>query len=163
MPILDNLQAFLDTTSKTAARRPGLLGLDVSKRAIGVAGADAEWQLATPLLTIRRNGLQKDIERVRILLVERDAAAIVIGLPLNMDGSEGSRCQAIRQFAADLDKEFDLPTLLWDERLTTFAAEERADQLGLRGKKKANMLDALAAAEILEDALNALRTMQTNN
>lgn len=157
MPILDNLQAFLDTTSKTAARRPGLVGLDVSKRAIGVAGADAEWQLATPLLTIRRSRLRKDIERLGILLVEREAGAMVIGLPLNMDGSEGPRCQAIRQFATDLDKEFDLPTLLWDERLTTFAAEERAEKIGLRGKKKADMLDTLAAAEILEDALNALR------
>ena len=73
-----------------------------------------------------------------------------------MDGSEGPRCQANRQFATDLDKAMALPILLWDERLTTFAAEERAEELGLKGPKKALMLDALAAAEILQDALNRI-------
>ena len=90
-------------------------------------------------------------------LSEREAGLhLIIGLPLNMDGSEGPRCQAIRQFAADVDKAMTLPILLWDERLTTFAAEERADEMGLRGKAKADMLDALAAAEILQDVLNAI-------
>jgi putative Holliday junction resolvase len=155
LPILDNLQAFLSSTLKTAGRRPGLLALDVSKKSIGVAGADAGWKLATPLLTIWRTKLKNDIQRIDALLREREAAAAVIGLPFNMDGSEGPRCQAIRQFAADLDKALALPILLWDERLTTFAAEERAEELGLRGQRKAEMLDALAAAEILDDVLKA--------
>jgi putative Holliday junction resolvase len=141
---------------KTAGRRPGLLALDVSKKSIGVAGADAGWKLATPLLTIRRTKLKNDIDQLEAVLREREAACLVIGLPLNMDGSEGPRCQAIRQFAADLDKALALPILLWDERLTTFAAEERADELGLRGQRKAEMLDALAAAEILDDVLKAV-------
>ncbi len=152
MPILSNLQTFL----AAAERRPGLLGLDVSKKSIGVAGADAGWQLATPLLTINRTKLKHDIQRLEALLQEREAGCVIIGLPLNMDGSEGPRCQSIRQFAGDLDKTLALPIFLWDERLTTFAAEERADELGLKGKKKTDMLDALAAAEILQDALNAI-------
>lgn len=122
-----------------------------------MAGADPGWQLATPIVTIRRTGLSKDIGQLKIRLGERQASALIIGWPLNMDGSEGPRCQATRQFAKDVDKEFGLPTLLWDERLTTFAAEEHADELGLKGKKKNQMLDALAAAAMLQDALNALR------
>ncbi len=152
MPILDNLQTFLNA----ADRRTGLLGLDVSKTSIGVAGADAGWQLATALLTIKRTKLNNDIQRLEILRREREAGCVIIGLPLNMDGSEGPRCQSIRQFATDLDKALALPVLLWDERLTTFAAEERADEMGLRGKVRAEMLDALAAAEILQDVLNAI-------
>lgn len=157
MPILSNLSDFRQKATNAAGRKLGLLGLDVSKRAIGVAGADPGWQLATPIVTIRRTGLWKDIEQLKIQLGERQASALIIGLPLNMDGSEGPRCQAIRRFAKDVDKELGLPTLLWDERLTTFAAEERADELGLKGKKKNQMLDALAAAAMLQDALNALR------
>ena len=134
----------------------GLLGLDVSRRAIGVAGADPSWRLATPIAVIRRTTLRQDIERLEARLAERDAGALVIGWPLNMDGSEGPRCQSIGQFARDLDQALDLPIVLWDERLTTFAARERALEMGLKGRKRDQMLDALAAAEILQDALNAL-------
>jgi putative Holliday junction resolvase len=73
-----------------------------------------------------------------------------------MDGSEGPRCQAVRAFAGQLDATLGLPILLWDERLTTFAAEEAAQRAGLRGRKRAEMLDALAAAAMLQDVLNAL-------
>ncbi len=161
MPILSNLLAFRDATAGAPSRRsPGLLGLDVSKRAIGVAGADPSRRLATPIAVIRRTTLRRDIERLEARLAEREAGALVIGWPLNMDGSEGPRCQSIRQFAHDLDQALDLPMLLWDERLTTFAAKENARQLGLKGKKRDQMLDALAAAEILQDALNALATIR---
>ena len=156
LPILSNLQGFLDATAGAADHRPGLLALDVSKKAIGVAGADAAWRMATPLTTIRRTRLTADIERLRSLLVERDAEALVIGLPLNMDGSEGPRCQAIRQFAKDVDAAIGSPILLWDERLTTFEAGERADVLGLKGKKRTDMLDAFAASLILEDVIQAM-------
>ncbi len=153
LPILSNLQNFLAALG--AERRPGVIALDVSKRAIGVAGADPDWQLATPLLTIKRTKLGKDIQRLQTTLRERDAGALVIGLPLNMDGTEGPRCQAIRQFAADLDRTVKLPIILWDERLTTFDAEERADEVGLRGQKRADLIDAIAASVILEDLLRA--------
>ncbi len=155
MPILSNLQDFLDVASKDGRRKKGLLALDVSKTAIGLAGSDPGWRLASPLITLRRNGLKKDLAALRDWLDEREAGALVIGLPLNMDGSEGPRCQSIRQFARDVDQAFGLPILLWDERLTTFAAGERADEMGLKGRKRADMLDALAACLILEDAIEA--------
>jgi len=139
-----------------ASRPPGLLALDVSKRALGVAGADARWRLASPLVTIRRRRWAQDLARLDRLVAERAAGALVIGWPLNMDGSEGPRCQAVRAFADALALERGLPILLWDERLSTFAAEEAADQAGLHGKRRAEMLDALAAAAILQDALDAL-------
>jgi putative holliday junction resolvase len=166
LPILSNLEAWLARLgldpkpgpglAGQPSRRPGLLALDVSKRAIGVAGADPGWRLATALLTIRRKRWTQDLARLRAILQEREAGALVIGWPLNMDGSEGSRCQAVRAFAARLDAELGLPILLWDERLSTFAAEEAAAEAGLRDTKRAAMLDALAAAAVLQDALDAL-------
>lgn len=137
-------------------QRPGLLALDVSRRAIGVAGADAGWRLATPLTTIRRKRWALDLERLESIVRERAAGALVLGWPLNMDGSEGRRCQAVRAFAENLDAALGLPILLWDERLTTFAAEEAAESAGLRGRQRAQMLDALAAAALLQDVLNTL-------
>jgi putative holliday junction resolvase len=152
LPILSNLEDLVEPNGA----RPGLLALDVSRRAIGVAGADAGWRLATPLATIRRRRRAQDLERLATIIRERAAGALVVGWPLNMDGSEGPRCQAVRAFALNLDAALGLPILLWDERLTTFAAAEAAEQAGLRGKKRAEMLDALAAAAILQDVLNAL-------
>jgi putative holliday junction resolvase len=142
---------------KTGAR-PGLLALDVSGRAIGVAGADASWRLASPLLTIRRKAQANDLEALRRLIEERAAGVFVVGLPLNMDGSEGSRCHAVRAFARSLDAAFGLPILLFDERLTTFAAKETAAGRSLGGARKLGTpdLDALAAAQILQDCLDAL-------
>ena len=154
MPILDNLEALVDLGR--GRERPGLLALDVSKRAIGIAGADASWRLATPLRTIRRRRLEQDLAALGEVLRERAAGALVIGWPLNMDGSEGPRCQSVRAFADRLDAAQGLPMLLWDERLTTFAAKEVADQAGLRGKRRTNTLDALAAATILQDTLDAV-------
>jgi len=170
LPIASNLEAWLGRLGLLPrpgsgsfgqpGRRPGLLALDVSKRAIGVAGADAGWQLATALTTIRRKGWAHDRARLEALIGERAAGALVIGWPLNMDGSEGPRCQAVGAFAARLEAELGLPILLWDERLSTFAAEETADQAGLGARKRAAMLDALAAAAVLQDALDALARLE---
>jgi putative Holliday junction resolvase len=156
LPILSNLEDLLAHMAEPERARPGLLALDVSKRAIGVAGADPGWQLATPLTTIRRRRFAQDLELLERIIRERAAGALVLGWPLNMDGSEGPRCQAVRAFAENLDATLRLPILLWDERLTTFAAEEAAEREGLRGKKRADMLDALAAAAVLQDLLNTL-------
>lgn len=156
MPILSELEDLLARLRATGGERPGLLALDVSKRAIGVAGADAGWRLATPLTTIRRTTWAQDLERLTGIIRERAAGALVLGWPLNMDGSEGPRCQAVRAFANSLDAALGLPILLWDERLSTFAAAEAAEQAGLRGKRRAEMLDALAAAAVLQDVLNTL-------
>jgi putative Holliday junction resolvase len=154
LPILDNLEALVDLGR--GRKRPGLLALDVSKRAIGIAGADASWQLATPLRTIRRRRLEQDLAALGEVVRERGAGALVIGWPLNMDGSEGRRCQSVRAFAEQLDAAQGLPMLLWDERLTTFAAQEVAAEAGLRSKRHTKALDALAAATILQDTLDAV-------
>jgi putative Holliday junction resolvase len=156
LPILSNLEDLLALLPEPERARPGILALDVSKRAIGVAGADAGWRLATPLTTIRRRRWAQDLAQLEHIIRERAAGLLVLGWPLNMDGSEGPRCQAVRAFADQLDLALGLPILLWDERLTTFAAEEAAERAGLRGKKRAEMLDALAAAAVLQDALNRL-------
>lgn len=156
MPILSEPEDLLARLRAAGEERPGLLALDVSKRAIGVAGADAGWRLATPLTTIRRTRWAQDLERLEGIIRERAAGALVLGWPLNMDGSEGPRCQAVRAFAENLDAALGLPILLRDERLTTFAAEEAAERSGLRGRKRAEMLDALAAAALLQDVLNTL-------
>jgi putative Holliday junction resolvase len=160
LPILSNLEDLLARLPEAVRARPGLLALDVSKRAIGVAGADAGWRLATPLTTIRRGRWAQDLERLETVIRERAAGVLVLGWPLNMDGSEGPRCQAVRAFADNLDAALGLPILLWDERLTTFAAEEAAERAGLRGKRRAEVLDALAAAALLQDFLNALARRQ---
>jgi putative Holliday junction resolvase len=156
LPILSNLEDLLACVPARVPARPGLLALDVSKRALGVAGADAGWRLATPLTTIRRHRFAQDLEQIERIIRERAAAALVLGWPLNMDGSEGPRCQAVRAFAERLDATLGLPILLWDERLTTFAAEEAAEHAGLRGRKRVELLDALAAAALLQDCLNAM-------
>jgi putative Holliday junction resolvase len=161
LPILSNLEDLVARLPADERARPGLLALDVSKRAIGVAGADAGWQLATPLTTIRRRRWAEDLERLERIIAERTAGALVIGWPLNMDGSEGPRAKAVRAFADKLDAALALPILLWDERLTTFAAEEAAERAGLRGKKRTEMLDALAAAAVLQDLLNTLPQRQS--
>jgi putative Holliday junction resolvase len=168
LPIASNLETWLARLGLAGPgrepkprRRPGLLAFDVSKRAIGVAGADAGWRLATPLVTFRRRRLAADLERLRTVVREREAGALVIGWPLNMDGSEGPRCQSVRAFADRLDREFGLPILLWDERLSTFAAGEAADQAGLNAQQRADRLDALAAAIVLQDALDALARLES--
>jgi putative Holliday junction resolvase len=153
---MSTLDDLLAAVRERGDERPGLLALDVSKRALGVAGADPGWRLATPLVTIRRRRFAQDLERLESIMRERAAGALVVGWPLNMDGSEGPRCEAVRAFARSLEAALGLPILLWDERLTTFAAEEAAARAGLRGKKRAGMLDALAAAALLQDFLNAL-------
>ena len=163
MPIASNLEPWLARLGlePEQAWRPGLLALDVSRRAIGVAGADPGWQLATPLTTIRRRRFAADLERLQAVIRERQAAALVVGWPLNMDGSEGPRCQSVGAFAEQVDRELKLPILLWDERLSTFAAEEAADRSGLRGQKRADRLDALAALARLKSKAAPERPKRT--
>ena len=159
MPILSNLEELAARLPDDPRRRPRpeLLALDVSRRAIGVAGADASWRLATPLATIPRKGWQRDLGALLRLIEARAAGLLVVGWPLNMDGSEGPRCQAIRAFARNLDVALGLPILLWDERLSTFAAKEIAAERRSAGQGRGAVgLDALAAAQILQDCLDAL-------
>lgn len=134
-----------------------LLALDVSKRRIGLAGTDALRLLATPLVTLERGRTERDLEQLRRVARERRAVGLVVGLPLNMDGSEGPMAQAARREAAALARGLGLPVLLQDERLSTFAVEDAIEEGRLPRPRKGQPVDHFAAAVILEDALSALR------
>lgn len=154
MTILD-LPDFADALPA----RGRLLGLDLGEKTIGLAISDRDRSLASPLETLRRGRFRKDAEALRALLAEREVAGLVLGLPVNMDGSEGPRCQSTRQFARNLEREagIALPVTFWDERLSTAAVErlliEEADMTRAR---RAAVVDKMAAAYILQSALDAL-------
>jgi putative Holliday junction resolvase len=138
-------------------RRGSLLALDLSRRRIGLAGTDVERRLATPLRTFERAGRIRDLERLRRAVAERGVVGLVVGLPLNMDGSEGPMARTARAEAAGFARELRLPTLLQDERLTTFAVEDAIAEGRLPRPRKGQPVDHYAAAVILDDALRALR------
>lgn len=135
-----------------------LLALDVSKRRLGLAGTDIERRLVTPLVTLDRNDRAAVEARLRRLVAERAVVGLVVGWPLNMDGSAGPACQSVRAFAERLHELLALPVLLQDERLTTAAVEQAIEEGKLPRPRRATPLDHYAAAVILEDALRALRS-----
>ena len=135
-----------------------LLGLDVGAKTIGLAVSDRGLAVASPLETLRRGKLADDVAALKRVCAERAVGGLVIGLPVNMDGSEGPRCQSVRQFAANLaERGLDLPVAFWDERLSTAAVERlliaEADMTRARRRK---VVDKMAAAYILQGALDAL-------
>jgi putative Holliday junction resolvase len=133
-----------------------LLALDLSKRRIGVAGSDQERRLSTPIATLDRSGATGDVVRLAKLVRERQAVGLVVGLPINMDGSEGPMAKAMRAEAARLVAALGLPALLQDERLSTFAVEDAIAEGRLPRPRKGQPVDHYAAMVILEDALRAL-------
>jgi len=138
-----------------AAPHGKLAGLDVGTRTIGVAICDAGWHFAGPLETIRRTKFTQDLEALREVLVREQIAGIVVGLPLNMDGSDSPRTQSVRAFARNLAP-LDLPILLWDERWSTQAVERAMIEADVSRARRAEKVDALAAAHILQGAIDAL-------
>ena len=139
------------------ARRAPLIGLDLGSRTIGVAASDTTWMIATPLALIERRRFIVDVETLFGLMATRGAAGLVIGLPVNMDGTEGGRCQSARAFARHLLRLRDLPIAFWDERLSSAAVNRvlisEADST--RGRR-AGAVDKMAAAWILQGALDRL-------
>ncbi len=136
--------------------RGALLGLDLGTKTIGVAVSDPDRKLATGVETVRRTKFSADAARVLALAAERSAAGFVLGLPINMDGSEGPRAQSTRAFAGNLAKLTDLPIALWDERLSTAAVERDLIGADVSRKKRAAVIDQHAAAFILQGALDRL-------
>ena len=135
-----------------------LIGLDLGSRTIGVALSDVERTIATPLETIRRTRFSRDAERLCQLIATHDVGGIVIGLPVSMDGTEGPRCQSVRQFARNLLGVIDLPTAFWDERLSTAVVERMLiEEADMSRKRRGRVIDKLAAAYILQGALDAIR------
>ena len=132
-----------------------LLGLDTGTRTIGVALCDRDWRFATPGKTIQRGRFTDDKATLAALVAERQVRGLVIGLPLNMDGSESPRSQGARAMARNL-ADLDLPILLWDERWTTQAAERAMIEQDFSRAKRATRIDSHAAALILQGAIDAL-------
>lgn len=134
-----------------------LLGLDLGSKTIGVAVSTPDLSMATPVTVIKRTKFTKDAEDLLDLAAERHVVGLVLGLPYNMDGSEGPRAQSTRTFALNLKKHTDLPIAFWDERLSTAAVEDELIALGMRRDKRAETIDAHAATHILQGALDRLR------
>jgi len=135
-----------------------LLGLDLGTKTIGIAVSDGMRYSATPLETIRRTKFTTDAARLLQLIAENAAVGIVLGLPLNMDGSEGPRAQSTRAFARSLAQKAELPILFWDERLSTSAVTRMLIEADTRRNKRSEVVDKLAASYILQGFLDRLRT-----
>ena len=133
-----------------------LLGIDLGTKTIGIATCDAGWRFATAGKTLPRGKFGRDREALAALIRERGIAGIVIGLPRNMDGSEGPRAQASRAYARNLAEAFSLPILLWDERWSTQSAEAALIGQDISRPKRAAKIDSHAAAVILQGAIDAL-------
>ncbi len=140
--------------------RGALIGLDLGSKTIGVASCDPDRRLATGVETVARKTFSADAKRILALATERKAAGFVLGLPLNMDGSEGPRAQSTRAFARNLAKLTALPIALWDERLSTAAVERQLIAADVSRAKRAAVIDQHAAAFILQGALDRLRNAQ---
>jgi putative Holliday junction resolvase len=134
-----------------------LLGLDLGEKTIGVAVSDSGLAVATAVGTIQRKKLASDLAALRQMMAEREVGGLVIGLPLNMDGSEGPRCQSVRAFAKNVLAQTDIPIAFWDERLSTVAVTRSMLEADLTRNKRAKAVDSLAATYILQGALDALR------
>lgn len=148
----DDLAAF------AAALPPGrpLLGLDLGEKTIGVAISDTRRSVASPAETIRRTKFGVDAAALLALAAGREAGGFVLGLPRNMDGSEGPRCQSTRSFARNLSRLTDLAIAFWDERLSTVAVERTLIEADASRRRRAELVDKLAAAYILQGALDRL-------
>lgn len=134
-----------------------LAGLDLGEKTIGVAVSDRMGTVATPLETIRRKKFTLDADRLLRIVADRDIGGLLLGLPRNMDGSEGPRCQSTRAFARNLERLTDLPIGFWDERLSTVAAEKALLEADTTRKRRAEVIDHVAAGYILQGALDRLR------
>ena len=136
-----------------------LLGLDLGAKTIGLALSDGALIAASPHSTIRRAKFTADAEVLRCLVEQHGVGGLVIGLPINMDGSEGPRCQSARQFAANLLERFEIPIAFWDERLSTAAVTRTLLEADVSRKRRAEVVDKMAAAYILQGALDRLAAL----
>ena len=154
------------TTSGLADALPpgrGVLGLDLGTKTIGVALSDRLLSSAGAVETIRRRKFTLDAARLLEIAATREAGGIVLGLPRNMDGSEGPRAQSTRAFARNLAGLTDLPIGFWDERLSTVAAERALLEADTTRKRRAEVIDSVAAAYILQGALDRMRHMRAEH
>lgn len=154
---------ILETPEEFAAVLPrgaALIGADLGTRTIGLAVSDRLRQVASPLRTIRRTRFTADAAQLLAAVAERGIGGLVLGLPRNMDGSEGPRCQSTRAFARNLSGLSDLPITFWDERLSTVAAERALLEADTSRRRRAQVVDQVAAGFILQGFLDRLRRLE---
>lgn len=147
LPAISNMQA--------------LMGLDLGTKTIGVALSDSFQTVATPMETVKRKKFGIDAARLLEIIDQRSVGAIVLGLPRNMDGTEGPRCQSTRAFARNLAKLTPIPICFWDERLSTVAAERALLEADTTRKRRSEVIDHVAASYILQGALDRMRHLRS--
>ena len=140
------------------APKARLMGLDPGTKTIGLAVSDAGFSIASPIGTIARSSLEADATALGREMEGREIGALVIGLPVNMDGTEGPRAEATRAYAEGLSRHLDIPIAFWDERLSTSAVERAMIGADMSRKKRAKKIDSAAAAYILQGAIDYLRS-----
>jgi len=155
--ICETVEAFAQALPRTGA----LAGLDLGTKTIGIAVSDGLRGIASPLTVIRRTKFTADAQALLQIAAERGLVGLVLGLPRNMDGSEGPRAQSTRAFARNLERLTPLPVTFWDERLSTVAAERALLEGDTSRKRRAEVIDQVAAGYILQGALDRLRHLGT--
>jgi len=146
----------IDEMTDHLAAGQRLLGLDLGSKTIGVALSDVQRTVASPMEVIRRSKFTKDAERLVTIIAEQNIGGIILGFPLNMDGSEGPRCQSTRQFIRNISEKIPLPVALWDERLSTVAVTRTLLDADASRRRRKEVVDKLAASYVLQGALDRL-------
>jgi len=153
MPIIKTIEM-----RAALAPRARLLGFDLGTKTIGLAVSDSGFMVASPLETLRRTKFTPDAEKLREIISEKGVGGLVMGLPRNMDGSEGPRAQSTRAFADNMAGKVDLPITFWDERLSTAEAERvLIDQADMNRKRRGEVIDKMAASIILQNFMDFMR------
>jgi putative Holliday junction resolvase len=152
--LIENQEEFTRNLPKEAR----ILGLDVGETTIGLALSDIGRIIATPFSTIERVKFAKDIEKLKNIINTQNIGGLVIGYPINMDGSQGPRAQSTRTFVANISKHIALPMLLWDERLSTMAVERMMVTADMSRKRRLELVDKLAASYMLQGYLDKVRS-----
>jgi len=148
--ITDHIEILINAALKNCS----WMGLDLGTKTIGVSVSDRLLSSATPLLTVKRKKFTQDAEELLDIIADREIGAVVLGLPRNMDGSEGPRCQSTRSFARNFSTLTNIPIGFWDERLSTVAAERVLLEADTSRKRRAEVIDHVAAGYILQGALD---------
>jgi len=151
----------IEDLAQLLAPEARLLGLDVGTKTVGMALSDVTRSIATPYDTVRRTKFTADAKIIQGAIQEHQVGAVVIGFPINLDGSEGPRAQSTRAFARNLAAHIAVPMVFWDERLSTAAVERHLIEAGASRKRRAQVIDRMAAAYILQGALDRLKRLTT--
>ena len=146
----------LEEFKKKHSDKCRLIGLDLGSKRIGISICDEKQLIATPLKTINRSSLEKLIDELKIVISENNIKGIIIGNPLNMDGSSGRSAQSVKDTSENIEKKINIPICLWDERLSTVGAFNLSSQLDVNISKREKKIDENAAAFILQGAIDFL-------